>query len=248
MMKKKSILMLAAAAAVLCAVICAAGCVGPADEEDEADVLGTWYHGDDKLEVFMTFADDGTGIICCLKDDNGTLKLNVPLPYVNDVLWEAEGDTIYLLFDNGAETSYTIDETTGKLTSQKFGIVYEPVSLCEEDDGISAVWYFEDDKSSEVAIDYNDGTGVSYCVWFNEGKDGKLSDEADGETIFYTYEKKDDGSFDVITDDGTKSHSVLSNQGQTVTNSAGTVYTRMPDTAAAFIRLMAWSAERLISA
>lgn len=220
--------MLAAAAAVLCAVICAAGCINSADG-DEADVLGTWYHGDDKLEVLISLDEDGTGIICCLKDDNGTLKLNVPLPYVNDVLWDAEGDTIYLLFDNGAETSYAIDETTGKLTSQKFGIVYAPVSLFDEDDGISAVWYFEDDKSSEVevAIDYDDGTGVSYCVWFNEGKDGKLSDEADGEIIFYTYEKKDDGSFDVITDDGTKSHSVLSNQGQTLTSSTGAVYTNL---------------------
>ena len=236
--------MLAAAAAVLCAVICAAGCISSADE-DEAYVLGTWYHGDDKLEVFMTFADDGTGIICCLKDDNGTLKLNVPLPYVNDILWDTEEDNIYLLFDNGAETSYTFDEKTGKLTSQKFGIVYEPVSLFEEDDGISAVWYSEDDKSAEVAIDYDDGTGVSYCVLFNEGKDGKLSDEPDGVTIFYTYEKKDDGSFDVVTDDGTKYHYVLSNQGQTLTSSTGDVYTKMPDSLSAYLKLIECAEKKL---
>ena len=241
--------MLAAAAAVLCAVICAAGCVGPADEEDEADVLGTWYHGDDKLEVFMTFADDGTGIICCLKDDNGTLKLNVPLPYVNDVLWEAEGDTIYLLFDNGAETSYTIDETTGKLTSQKFGIVYEPVELTdEEEDGVSAVWYYETETSAEVAVDFDNNTGIGYLVEQKKDKNGNPTDELIGTEIPYTWKKNADGTFEVINGDGTVSQSALGALEQSVTNSSGKEFTRMPDTAAAFIRLMAWSAERLISA
>lgn len=236
--------MLAAAAAVLCAVICAAGCINSA-ADDEADVLGTWYHGDDKLEVFMTFADDGRGIICCLKDDNGTLKLNVPLPYVNDIFWAAEGDTIYLLFDNGAETSYTFDETTGKLTSQKFGIVYEPVEPTDEEDGVAAVWYYETNEYAEIAVDMDDNTGIEYLLEQEKDKDGNVTGKLTGKTILYTWELNDDGTYDIVKEDGTVLHSALDAQKQSVTNSSGKEFSGMPSTGAAFIKLISWSADRL---
>ena len=55
--------MLIAAAAVVCAVIFAAGCV---TDDDDADVIGAWYHGDDKLVDLVDF-----GIDFLEKNDNG---------------------------------------------------------------------------------------------------------------------------------------------------------------------------------
>ena len=127
---KKSILITAAAVAVILAVILTAGCVGDSTQQQTTDKGTLWMYTDDTGSVvrFITLSDDGTGTFHAYKAEiaeNGDVEYKVSIEH--GFTWTKDADkTVKTVSADGTEMTFTIDEVFGLLTSQS-GKVYQKI-------------------------------------------------------------------------------------------------------------------------
>ena len=104
---KKHLLISIAAAVLLAAVLCTAGCVSSADE-----IVGNWLEENDAAVTYASFAEDGTGFFAADKDSVLTLT------------WTKDGSGYTFLFADGTAKTATLDALRGTMTISD-GSVFE---------------------------------------------------------------------------------------------------------------------------
>ena len=126
---KKSILITAAAVAVVLAVVLTAGCVGDNTQQQTAENSTLWMYTDDTGSTirFIAMSPDGTGTFEAYEvktAENGEDEYKVITEH--GFTWTKEADkTIKILPENeGESTTLIMDEVFGLLTSQS-GKVYQ---------------------------------------------------------------------------------------------------------------------------
>lgn len=237
--------MLIAAAAVVSAVIFAAGCV---TDDDDADVIGAWYHGDDKLVDLFILADNNTALSITKKDDAGRTGIQGPFPYINVFTWSADGNKVTFALADDFTVTATFDEKTGSLTvdsKDNKGIIFEPVDLAGGTE-IDSVWYYEGDTVSDVAINMAEGSGVEYRLEAVLDKNGNPTGEVTESVNQYTWEADNEDNAVVTYSDGTVEHLICGEDG-TLTSDLedDALYSEMPGRLDAFMSMLAWAADKL---
>ena len=237
--------MLIAAAAVVSAVIFAAGCIS-SDEDDDAGLIGTWYHGDDSFEAVFTLAEDNTGLYCLIKDDAGKTGVSGPFPHLNLVVWDVDGDKLSLVCDDGRTITGTVNEKDGFIMTDRLGIGYKPVDLAAGDTGVDSVWYYEGDTVSDVTINMAEGSGVEYRLEAVLDKNGNPTGEVTESVNQYTWEADNEDNAVVTYSDGTVEHLICGEDG-TLTSDLedDALYLEMPGRLDAFMSMLAWAADKL---
>ena len=98
---RKSLIITLAAALLLCAVLCTAGCV----EAPSDPIVGTYVTETDSSVTYAVFENGGAGYFAADKDSVLTLE------------WKANGDTTYTLtFADGAAETAVLDAEHGLMT------------------------------------------------------------------------------------------------------------------------------------
>ena len=125
---KKSILITAAAVAVVLAVVLTAGCVGDNTQQQTAENSTLWMYTDDTGSTirFIAMSPDGTGTFKAYKvetAENGEEEYKVITEH--GFTWTKNADgTLKILSENEERTTLTVDEKRGLLTSLS-GKVYQ---------------------------------------------------------------------------------------------------------------------------
>ena len=100
-----------AAALLLCAVLCTAGCVdAPADP-----IVGTYISETDSSVSYAVFEADGTAVFAAQNPD-GTAE-------TIDAVWTADGKGLYTITMNGEAVSCTLNAARGILDIN--GVLYQ---------------------------------------------------------------------------------------------------------------------------
>ncbi|MDO5847212.1 MAG: hypothetical protein Q4Q20_02785 [Methanocorpusculum sp.] len=98
---KKSFIVLLAAAVLLSAVICTAGCVAP---EPADKITGVWVTENDDIVTFVTFYTKGSGAIFYTAD-KGCTQIDV-----TPKTWTADGnDTYTVISADGTAEQFILD-------------------------------------------------------------------------------------------------------------------------------------------
>ena len=125
---KKSILITAAAVAVVLAVVLTAGCVGDNTQQQTAENSTLWMYTDDTGSTirFIAMSPDGTGTFGEYEvetAENGEEEYKVITEH--GFTWTKNADgTLKILSENEERTTLTVDEKRGLLTSLS-GKVYQ---------------------------------------------------------------------------------------------------------------------------
>ena len=126
---RKSLIVTIAAALLLAAVICTAGCIGDSGQQQTSDKSTLWVYTDDTGSTlrFITMSPDGTGTFEAYEvktAENGEDEYRMITEH--GFTWTKEADkTIKILPENeGESTTLIMDEVFGLLTSQS-GKVYQ---------------------------------------------------------------------------------------------------------------------------
>ena len=125
---KKSILITAAAVAVVLAVILTAGCIGDNAQQQTAGNGTLWKYTDDAGTIvrYISLSEDGNGTYTEYKKEtaDGEFKVSVDSKFT----WTKEADgKVKALYADGTDRVFTMDKKRGLLTSPS-GKVYEQVS------------------------------------------------------------------------------------------------------------------------
>ena len=98
---RKSLIITLAAALLLCAVLCTAGCV----EAPSDPIVGDWVAETDSSVSYAVFENDGAGYFAADKDSVLTLE------------WKANGDTTYtFIFADGTTKTASVNAEHGLMT------------------------------------------------------------------------------------------------------------------------------------
>ena len=125
---KKSILITAAAVAVVLAVVLTAGCVGDNAQQQTAENSTLWMYTDDTGTIVRCIAlsDDGNGShteYTAEITENGDVEYKVSKD--EKITWTKDADgTLNMLRADGEKRTFTIDENRGLLTAES-GKVYQ---------------------------------------------------------------------------------------------------------------------------
>ena len=107
---RKTLFISITAALLLCAVLCTAGCISPADE-----IVGNWLEKTDGAVTSAVFAEDGTGVFS--KDGAGFFAGSADADSVLTLEWKANGDTTYtFIFADGKTETASLDAEHGLMT------------------------------------------------------------------------------------------------------------------------------------
>ena len=125
---KKSILITAAAVAVVLAVVLTAGCVGDNTQQQTAENSTLWMYTDDTGSTirFIAMSPDGTGTFGAYKvetAENGEEEYKVITEHGFSWTKGADGK-VKILTENKEEVVLTMDENRGLLTAES-GRVYQ---------------------------------------------------------------------------------------------------------------------------